>query len=60
MKARLVFFLFVMILVVPLATAQESPFFAEDAGNKYWIRPDVVYGVENGRENKLDVIWGFR
>jgi len=57
MKVRLAVFLFVVILGVPLATAQESPFFAEDAGTKYWIRPDVVYGVENGHENKLDVIY---
>src|SRR5713226_7824842 len=57
MKVRLIVFLFVVLLGVPSATAQESPLFAEDAGNKYWIRPDVVYGVENGHENKLDVIY---
>jgi acetyl esterase/lipase len=42
---------------VPAANAQPAPFFAEDAGNKYWIKPDVVYGVETGHENKLDVIY---
>ena len=57
MKAKAVFFSLVILLALPFATAQQSSFFAEDAGNKYWIKPDVVYGVENGHENKLDVIY---
>ncbi len=56
MKSKLCCFLLAVFLA-PFVRAQESPFFAEDAGNRYWIRPDVVYGVENGHENKLDVIY---
>lgn len=57
MKLKLILFLCTTVLLAPLARAQEFPFFAEDAGNRYWIKPDVVYGVENGHENKLDVIY---
>jgi acetyl esterase/lipase len=45
--------------VLPVA-AQEAGTFAVDVGNEYWIRPDVVYGVENGHPNKLDVIYPHR
>lgn len=48
--------LFLLFAIVPSACAQ-AHFFAEDAGNKYWIKPDVIYNVENGHENKLDVIY---
>ena len=55
MKSTLAF-LFAVVVLVP-AFGQQQTFFAEDAGNKYWIKPDVVYGTENGHENKLDVIY---
>jgi acetyl esterase/lipase len=40
-----------------LVRAQDATAFIEEAGNKYWIRSDVVYGMEDGHENKLDVIY---
>lgn len=47
-----------MLLLTSLTVAAQEPSkFSEDAGNKYWIRPDVAYNVENGHENKLDVIY---
>jgi len=56
-KSKFFVTLFLAIgVVLPLA-AQEAGTFAEDVGNRYWIQPDVVYGVENGHENKLDVIY---
>ena len=57
MKLKLVLFLLVAIGAIQPLEAQDSDAFIEDAGNKYWIRTDVVYGVENGHENKLDVIY---
>ncbi len=57
MKLKLVLFLLAAIAAVQAVQAQDAASFSEDAGNKYWIRPDVVYGVENGHENKLDVIY---
>ena len=57
MKSKLVLILLALALSIPSAIAQQSDFFAEDAGNKYWIKTDVVYDVENGHENKLDVIY---
>jgi len=53
------FFLFLLALVVSVApaVAQPSDFFVQDAANKYWIRTDVVYNVETGHENKLDVVY---
>ncbi len=57
MKSKLISFFLLIILAAPAAIAQQAPLFAEDAGNKYWIKPDVVYDVENGRENRLDVIY---
>jgi acetyl esterase/lipase len=57
MKLKLVLFLLVAIAAVQARQAQDAGSFSEDTGNKYWIRPDVVYGVENGHENKLDVIY---
>lgn len=57
MKSKPISFLLLIILAAPAAIAQQAPLFAEDAGNKYWIKPDVVYHVENGRENRLDVIY---
>src|ERR1700722_20488984 len=57
MKCKLSMLLVAIVAVMPLAWAQESANFALDVGNSYWIRPDVVYGVENGHENKLDVIY---
>ena len=49
----------IALSAVPASWAQSSvpSAFVEDVGNKYWIRPDVVYSVENGHENKLDVIY---
>jgi acetyl esterase/lipase len=46
-----------MLSLVSFVFGQESSFFPLDAGNKYWIKPDVTYGIENGHENKLDVIY---
>jgi acetyl esterase/lipase len=57
MKLKLVLFLLAAVAAVQALQAQDAASFSEDAGNKYWIRPDVVYGVENGHENKLDVIY---
>jgi acetyl esterase/lipase len=57
MKCKLFMLLVAIVAVMPLVCAQESANFALDVGNSYWIRPDVVYGVENGHENKLDVIY---
>jgi acetyl esterase/lipase len=57
MKLKLVFFLVFAIVPIQAPQAQDATGFIEEAGNKYWIRPDVVYGVENGHENKLDVIY---
>lgn len=56
MKFKLLM-LVALVSVQPSVGAQESTTFALDVGNRYWIRPDVVYGVENGHENKLDVIY---
>lgn len=57
MKLKLVLFLMVAMGAVQALQGQEAASFSEDAGNKYWIKTDVVYGVENGHENKLDVIY---
>jgi acetyl esterase/lipase len=57
MKLKLVFFLLVAMVAIQALRAQDATAFIEEAGNRYWIRPDVVYGVENGHENKLDVIY---
>lgn len=49
------------VMIVTSAVAQQSTSafdtFAEDVGSHYWFQPDVVYSVENGHENKLDVIY---
>ncbi len=37
--------------------AQEASTWSEDAGNEYWIQPDIVYNVSNNYANKLDVIY---
>jgi acetyl esterase/lipase len=47
--------LLLVTLSVLSAAAQQEVSFPEDVGNKYWMQPDVVYGIENGHENKLDV-----
>lgn len=57
MKSKLSLLLVALTLIAPFVCAQESPSFALNVGNDYWIRPDVVYGVENGHQNKLDVIY---
>ncbi len=57
MKFKTPLLLLTVILAVIPAVAQQPSFFSEDAANKYWIRPDVVYNVENGHENKLDVVY---
>jgi acetyl esterase/lipase len=57
MKLKLVLLLLVAIVAIQALQAQDASTFPEDADNRYWIRPDVVYGVENGHENKLDVIY---
>ena len=46
-----------MLLYAGICFAQSTDLCAEDAANKYWIKTDVVYGVENGHTNKLDVIY---
>lgn len=56
MRLRFVLII-IAVCLTPLVLAQDTSTFALDAGNRYWIRPDVVYGVENGHENKLDVIY---
>jgi acetyl esterase/lipase len=48
--------LFTIVFLVP-AFGQQGTHFNEDAGNKYWVKTDVLYAVENGHENKLDVIY---
>ena len=57
MKSKLLLLAVALVLVKPFVYAQESPSFATGVGNDHWIRPDVVYGVENGHQNKLDVIY---
>src|ERR1700756_1643206 len=57
MKSKFLLLLVTLLSVTLLGIAQESPNFALDIGNDDWIHPDVVYGVENGHENKLDVIY---
>jgi acetyl esterase/lipase len=57
MKRKMIPFLLGVMYATSPAVSQEAPYFALDAGSKYWIRTDVVYGVENGHENKLDVIY---
>jgi acetyl esterase/lipase len=57
MKIKLLLFLLVALASSPPVESQDTARFTEDAGNRYWIKPDVVYGVENGHENKLDVIY---
>jgi acetyl esterase/lipase len=57
MKSKLLLLVVFLVLVKPFVYAQESPDFAIDVGNDYWIHPDVVYGVESGHQNKLDVIY---
>ena len=57
MKSHLLLLVIALLLVKPVGSAQEPASFAADAGNDYWIQPDVVYGVENGHQNKLDVIY---
>jgi len=46
-----------VVFSVIVCFGQQATFLAEDAGSKYWIKTDVVYDVENGHENKLDVIY---
>ena len=58
MKVRAVLFLLAAISLIQIAAlAQDTSVFVEDAGNKYWIHPDIAYSVENGHKNKLDVIY---
>lgn len=61
MRLKVVVTFLFAVLALNLAGAQQpSPLpdtFAEDVGNRYWFQPDVVYSVENGHENKLDVIY---
>ena len=57
MKSKFLVTLFLVICTVLPVAAQEARTFAEDVGNRYWIQPDVVYGVENDHQNKLDVIY---
>jgi acetyl esterase/lipase len=57
MKSRFLLLVVAFALTKPFVYAQRSPSFAVNVGNDYWIQPDVVYGVENGHQNKLDVIY---
>lgn len=57
MKSKFFVTLFIVFSALLPVAAQEAGTFAEDVGSKYWIQPDVVYGVENGHQNKLDVIY---
>jgi len=57
MKLKLVLLLLGAFAAGRRLEAQDAAGFIEDAGNKYWIKTDAVYGVENGHENKLDVIY---
>jgi len=56
MRCRLLA-VFAVVFSVIVCFGQQTTFLAEDAGSKYWIKTDVVYDVENGHENKLDVIY---
>ena len=42
MKLKIVLFLLAAVAAVQALQAQDAASFSEDAGNKYWIRPDVV------------------
>jgi poly(3-hydroxybutyrate) depolymerase len=57
MKLKMIPCLFGVMAVASFAVSQQAPYFALDAGSKYWIKTDAVYGTENGHENKLDVIY---
>ncbi|MGA2814292.1 MAG: alpha/beta hydrolase [Candidatus Acidiferrum sp.] len=57
MKSHLLPLAVALVLLKPFVSPQEPPSFAVDVGNDYWIQPDVVYGIENGHQNKLDVIY---
>lgn len=61
MKSKVIVAFLFSILALAFAAAQQpvpaSDTFADDVGNRYWFQPDVVYSVENGHENKLDVIY---
>jgi acetyl esterase/lipase len=57
MKLKLILFFLITTAAIRSLEAQDADAFVEDVGNKYWIKTDVVYGTENGHENKLDVIY---
>jgi acetyl esterase/lipase len=57
MKAKLLTLPLVLVCLSLFANAQEPNSFPVDVGNDYWVKPDVVYGIENGHGNKLDVIY---
>ncbi len=40
-----------------LTCAQQPLEWTVDAGNDYWIQPDIVYNVAGDHQNKLDVIY---
>jgi hypothetical protein len=57
MKFKLLMQLATIVSVKPFVCAQGLLPLFSTFGNDYWIGPDVVHGVENGHENKLDVIY---
>jgi len=57
LKTKLVGALLAVIFIAIPIEAQEAETFSVDVGNRYRIRPDVVYDVSNGHQNKLDVIY---
>ena len=49
-------FLAIIILAVMSSSAQTaSTTFSTEAGARYWVQPDIVYGVANNTQLKLDV-----
>ncbi len=46
-----------MVVLAAAALAQQAAQWTADAGNGYWIQPDVVYNVANNYQDKLDVIY---
>jgi acetyl esterase/lipase len=49
--------LMLAFLASACALAQHAAAFIDEAANKYWVKSDVVYDIENGHENTLDVIY---
>src|SRR4051812_20239128 len=53
---KILLFLFCLSFAVSVnAQNQQTTPFASEAGAKYWVQPDIVYGTANNTTLKLDV-----